>query len=280
MGELRETLGEALEAKSPEGPTASEDHLSEDGLLVCGKCGTPKQMRIEVLGGQKVVPCMCACEAEANREREEREQATRAAAWLRAKREECFETAPAFVSCTFESDDRKNLKVSDACQRYADSFTRGDPWGLLLYGDVGTGKTFMAAAIANRLIDRGFSPLQTDVGSFAALMESDIAKRHRNLDRLLDHDLIVIDDIGAQRSTEYMMQHVYTIIDGCYRHGRPMVITTNLDAERMSQLHASGPWSRVLDRILEVCYPIQLVGNRRKVNALEMRRTMRARVGL
>lgn len=279
---LNRTHEEAAEQAVEGGVREDGDRIGEDGLLVCGKCGTPKQRRIEVpfRDGPMVVRCLCACEEREAREREEREAREQAQAWATAKREECFDTAPALVSCTFESDDRKNPWVSAACERYADTFTTGDPSGLLLYGDVGGGKTYMAAAIANRLIDRGFSPLQTDVGSVAILMESSFEMRQRNLERILGHDLLVIDDIGAQRSTEYMMQHVYTLIDGCYRHGRPMVVTTNLDSERMAQLHASGPWNRILDRILEVCYPIKFVGNRRKANALEMRKSMRERLGL
>ena len=58
-----------------------------------------------------------------------------------------------------------------------------------------------------------------------------------------------------------------------------MVITTNIDGDRIAQLHDSGPWSRVFDRILELCYPLKLSGNRRKAKSLEMRKSMRDRLG-
>ena len=131
-------------------------------------------------------------------------------------RERCFESAPALAGCTFEADDQKNTKVSAACERYANTFERGDPYGLLLFGEVGGGKTYMAAAVANRLIERGFSVLHTDIGSVATLMESSFEKRQRNLERILSYDLLIIDDLGAQRSTEYMMQHVYAAVS--YTH--------------------------------------------------------------
>ena len=279
---LGEVLEEAVGKAAADERAEDGDHIGEDGLIVCGKCGTPKQRRIEVPFRDEpmVVPVMCACEERAAREREEREAREQAQAWLTARREECFATAPKLMACTFEADDRKNTRVSTACERYADTFAKGDPYGLLLHGDVGGGKTYMAAAIANRLIDRGFSVLQTDIGSVATLMESSFEKRQRNIERILSYDLLVVDDIGAQRSTEYMMQHVYTIIDGRYRYGKPMVITTNLDGEQMSQLQGSGPWSRVFDRMLEVCYPVRVVGNRRKEKELEMRKSMRERLGL
>ena len=281
MDEKTETASGKPEAG---GGTASGngDRIGEDGLLVCGKCGTPKQRRIEVPFRDEpmVVRVMCACEERAAREREEREERERERERAARERKRCFTSAPVLAASTFEADDGKNPRISAACERFADTFDHGDPRGLLLYGDVGSGKTFMAAAIANRLIDRGFSVLQTDIGTVATIMESSFDGRARNLDRILGHDLLVIDDIGAQRSTEYMMQHVYSVVDGCYRRGTPMVVTTNLDPERIAQLRGDGPWGRVLDRILEVCYPIRITGNRRRANAVEMRKSMRERLGL
>lgn len=164
---------------------------------------------------------------------------------------------------------------------YADTFSQNDRYGLILHGGVGTGKSFMAAAIANRVIDHGFTALQTDIGSIATAMESSFEKRKATLKRILGYDLLVIDDIGAQRSTEYMMQHVYSVIDGRYRQGRPMVITTNLDFEGLSGGLASGPWGRIFDRISEVCYPVEFAGkSRRRVKSVEMRKAMRSRLGL
>lgn len=282
MEELSKTLAGVIDKAASSGEPGDGDYVGEDGLLVCGKCGTPKQKRIQVPFRDEpmVVGVLCACEEREVREREKRERAEQAAAWADAKRDECFETARKLRLCTFEADDRKNPKVSMACERYADTFAKNDPYGLLLYGGVGGGKTYMAAAIANRVIDRGFSALQTDIGTIATILESSFEKRQRNLERILGYDLLVIDDIGAQRSTEYMMQHVYAVIDGRYRQGRPMVITTNLDEEKMSDYRTSGPWSRIFDRILEVCYPIKLAGSRRQVNQLEMRKSMRDRLGL
>ena len=282
MEELGKVLGAAM-TQVPSGSFAEGDHIGEDGLIVCGKCGAPKQCRVESPFHDEpmVVRCLCACEEREEAERTAREEAEQAAAWAEARRDECFASAAFLRTCTFEADDRANPQVSTACERYADTFSRSDRYGLILYGGVGTGKSFMAAAIANRVIDHGFTALQTDIGSIATVMESSFEKRQRNLARILGYDLLVVDDIGAQRSTEYMMQHVYSIIDGRYRQGKPMVITTNLDFEGLSGGLASGPWGRVFDRISEVCYPVEFTGkSRRRVKSVEMRKAMRARLGL
>ena len=281
-----EELGKILDvamAHVPSGSFAEGDHIGDDGLIVCGKCGTPKQCRVESPFHEEpmIVRCMCACEEREEAERAARAQAEQAAAWADAMRDECFESADFLRTCTFEADDRANPQVSTACERYADTFSQNDRYGLILHGGVGTGKSFMAAAIANRVIDHGFTALQTDIGSIATAMESSFEKRKATLKRILGYDLLVIDDIGAQRSTEYMMQHVYSVIDGRYRQGRPMVITTNLDFEGLSGGLASGPWGRIFDRISEVCYPVEFAGkSRRRVKSVETRKAMRSRLGL
>lgn len=294
MQELSEIIKESgLDACCAEGVVAADDateqgdvaddYVGEDGLLVCGRCGQPKQKRIELEFREKplVVSIPCECEKRAEEEREARERRAAAAEKAKKARHECFHDCAAYQSCTFESDDRLNPKRSDVCQRYADTFDKSDPCGLLLWGDVGTGKSFMASAIANRVIDRGYSALVTDIGSIVSLMESSFDDRRRNLDRILRYDLLVIDDLGAQRGSEYMMEHVYSVIDGRYRSGRPMVITTNFDADEIKDKHDSERWGRIIDRILECCYPVEFKGkSRRRVNSTVMRSKMRERLGL
>lgn len=265
------------------GDDGPQDYVGEDGMLVCGRCGQPKQKRLEVAFRDTplIVRVPCECEKRAEEEREERERRAAAAERAKKARRECFRDCESYRSFTFESDDRLNPKCSDTCLRYADTFDKGDPYGLLLWGDVGTGKSFMAAAIANRVIDRGYSALLTDIGSIVSLMESSFDDRRKNLDRILRYDLLVIDDLGAQRATEYMMEHVYSVIDGRYRSGRPMVITTNFDADEIKESRDSERWGRIFDRILECCFPVEFTGkSRRRVKSNDMRKEMRTRLGL
>ena len=146
---------------------------------------------------------------------------------------------------------------------------------------MGTGKTFMASCIANAVIDLGFSAYQTDIAGIASLMESSFADRRANLDRILNRDLLLIEDLGAERCTEYMLGHVYNVIDGRYRSGKPMVITTNIPLKDIYQPSASSPWQRIFDRITERCYPIEFTGaSRRRSKAALMRRSMEERLGI
>lgn len=259
------------------------DYIGDDGLLHCGKCGKPKQMRLEsaIRDTPFLVGIQCECERREEQEREEREEREAARARAERSRNECFKGCDLLRDCTFEHDDHKDARTSAACLRYAETFDKGDRFGLLLWGDVGTGKSFMSAAIANRVIERGFTALMTDIGTIVTMRESSFNDRQRLLERLMGCDLLVIDDLGAQRDTPYMMEQVYSVIDGRYRAAKPMVITTNMDAEQIASRRGHGSWSRVLDRILEVCYPLVFRGKSRRVpNTSDMRDEMRNRLGL
>lgn len=285
MEKLSETLNQIPVIEPQAGvETADGDYLNDEGILICGKCGTPKQEkhpRPERVGGGfgiVAVPCECMRREEEERVQRRREMERRAA--LDMRRDECFPASGFYRNCTFEHDDGKTPKTSSICERYAATFNPSDPYGLLLLGDVGTGKSFMSSAIANRVIDLGYSACQTDVRHIVNLMESSFEHRQRDLDRILSYDLLLIEDLGAQRNTSYMMEHVYAVIDGRYKSGKPMVITTNLDPARLNGT-SDEAWRRIFDRILERCYPIEFTGgNRRAEKKAEMRKAMRERLGL
>lgn len=259
------------------------DYLNEEGLLVCGKCDSPKQIKMRFPGQDEpfIARVACECQKREEKERIEEEARREAAAKTSRRRGECFPTSGIYRECTFENDDGTSPQISNICQRFASTFDAKDPNGLLLWGGVGMGKTFMSAAIANRVIDRGFSALQTDIGYIANIMESSFENRRRNLDKILNYDLLLIEDLGAQRCTGYMMEHVYAVIDGRYKAGKPMVITTNFSLHHISHVEEGDPWSRIFDRILERCYPVEVKGrNRRRENAMKMRDDMAQRLGL
>lgn len=156
------------------------------------------------------------------------------------------------------------------------------PLFLVLYGKRGTGKSFHASCIANAVIERGFSCLVTDIKQVVNLMESSFEKRSGNLERILAPDLLILEDLGAQRSTEYVMEHVYDVIDGRYKAGKPMVITTNFDfRERILNATADDPWGRVFDRIVEVGFPVKYDGNsRRREIGMKNRKDFKRKLGI
>ena len=149
-----------------------------------------------------------------------------------------------------------NEKVFTLAKRYVDKFDamyeKGQ--GLLLWGDVGTGKSYTAAMIANELLNSQVPVIMT---SFIKLLkevgESDY------IERLNKAKLLIIDDLGAERSTDYALEKVYDIIDSRYRSSKPIVLTTNLTLQEMKDCEDIR-FNRIYDRIFEMCYPIKVVG--------------------
>lgn len=240
-----------------------------DGLLYCGKCRTPKQTRVTIFGVERTPFCLCRCGAE-QRDREERErrQAERQAR-IAEKRRECFPDRE-LMSCTFGKDDGANAKISKICRNYSEKFAdfRKDGKGLLLFGTVGTGKTFYAAAVANELIDRGYTCLVTNFTRLVNTIQGMYTGRQEYIDALNGYDLLVIDDLAAERNTEYMNEIVYSVIDSRNRAGLPLIITTNLTADELKH-PADMNKQRIYSRLFEMCLPIEVTGTDRRRDALK-----------
>lgn len=255
------------EANKPE----TGDYIGDDGLLVCGKCGTPKQTIVELWGKTRTVACMCKCRTEAyNAEEERRKQEARNRRIMDLRRMG-FPDGD-LVNCTFENDDRQNERITNALQKYADNFRkyRDDGKGLLLWGDVGTGKTFYASCIANAVINQGMPALVTNFGRLTNIIGGTFEGKQNYIDSLNDFELLVIDDLGVERRSEYMQEMIYNIIDSRYRSGLPLIITTNLSLDEIKK-PAEMAYTRIYDRVLEMCHPIQIAGNSRR--RAEVRRT-------
>ena len=153
---MYEALVESISANVPH---ADNEYMGEDGLLHCSACHRAVQTRVEFAGIKKTVRCVCDCKLKEFKQREEQQKREA----LERKRRICFAETN-MADWTFENDDRKNPKLSNAMERYAEQFKdfRRDSKGLLLFGTVGTGKTYYAACIANRLIDHGYPVLMTN----------------------------------------------------------------------------------------------------------------------
>ncbi len=109
-----------------------------------------------------------------------------------------------------------------------------DNTGLLLFGDVGTGKSFFAGCIANALLDRDVPVLMTNFPSILNRLTGVFAEdRAAFIASLDDYSLLVIDDLGVERNTEYAMEQMFTVIDSRYRSKKPLIVTTNLKLEEI-----------------------------------------------
>lgn len=236
-----------------------------DGLLYCHKCNTPKQCRVELFGSVRTPFCLCKCAAE-KRDREEAERKRiEFMKNIKQMRRDGFPDME-MQKWTFENDDRSNPKISQIALNYVANFDtmkeRGK--GLLLYGTVGTGKTYISACIANALIDKGRPCLVTNFARLVNTISGMYAGKQEYIDGLNQFDLLVIDDLASERDTAYMNEYVQNVIDSRYRAGLPTIITTNLTAQELKHPQEIEK-QRIYSRLFEMCIPIEVEGaDRRK----------------
>ena len=271
-------MDKALKNLNDRVPIPDKEYIGEDGLLRCCVCHKATQTRVDIpfLGKNSIVRCICDCKRkalDAHKEQERLEELAR-------QRRICFAETN-MASWTFANDDRANPKHSDAMQSYVTKFTeyKKDGKGLLLLGTVGTGKTYYAACIANALIDTGRSVKMTNFASIANDLWSceDKSEYMRSLNRF---DLLVLDDLGIERSTDFMKEQIFNIVDGRYRSGKPMIVTTNLTWEQLTKTDDIS-YQRIFDRVLERCHPIKIDGvSRRQMKVRDSLRDMNAELGL
>lgn len=270
-------LNNMIDSISQNVPKAENEYIGDDGLLHCAVCHKKTQTIVEFEGEKRRVRCICDCK---QKELEAYKQAEIQAENERMRRR-CFAETN-MAGWTFANDDRKNPKISNAMKRYSDDFRdfKAEGRGLLLYGSVGTGKTYYAACIANALIDIGYSVLMTNFARLTNEIQGRFDDKNEYIDSLNRYSLLIIDDLGAERKSEYMQETVFSIIDSRYRSGLPFIITTNLSAEEIKKNGDIG-YSRIYDRILERCFPIEVKGeSRRRQNLKNNFADVKERLGL
>lgn len=251
------------------------DYTGDDGLLYCGKCHTPKQTRLSFnpLTGERtetIVRASCQCQQEADEEAERRAVRDRFRLDMARRREDGL-SCPDGLRYTFAQDDRQQPKVSDACQRYVECWDemRANNIGVLFYGSVGTGKSFLASCIGNGLLDRQVPVAATNFPRLLNLLQGTYEKQAL-LDRLSIYKLLIVDDLGVERDSAYAEEQIFNIIDARSSSELPVIVTTNLTLEELEH-PTSMQYARIYDRVLEMCpIRLKLAGeSRRRVNASE-----------
>ncbi len=245
------------------------DYKGEDDLWYCGVCHKPKQKRIDSPFIKATVWCICDCKAkelEDQRKKEQHEEEMRSISRLK----EASMMSSKYRNVTFSLYylREENQKAFNAAQIYVRDFkkmiTEGHPKtgeknvGLIFYGQPGTGKSFTAACIANALLEQNVSVIMT---SFVKILQ-DIQGNADEVEyiRVLNGcDLLIIDDLGAERNTDYALEKVYNIIDGRVRTNKPMILTTNLSFQEM-MTNSDIRYRRIYDRIFEHCVPVEIPG--------------------
>ena len=274
---MQEAILKMMDGISETVPHSENEYMGEDGLLHCSVCHKNVQTVVEVFGTKRTVRCICDCKKKVIDQYQERQKQEE----MDRKRKICFQESN-MISWTFENDDMTNPKMSEVMKNYVKNFTdfRKDGKGLLLHGTVGTGKTYYAACIANALIDQDVSVLMTNFARLTNKIQGMFEGKQEYIDSLNRYTLLIIDDLGTERNSEFMQEMVFNIIDSRYRSGLPFIITTNLTAQELKTPQDIG-YSRIYDRILERCFPVEVSGvSRRRQNVKDTFQDVKEKLGL
>lgn len=271
MESMLKTLNEAVPSINME----DGDYLDSDGFVLCGQCHTRRQRDYEVRAMQTIkrLTVPCECRKAAINEKYAAIEHDRFAERMELLRRDGI-TDPGYLRLTFDSDDRRNPVISDTCKKYVDNWAEmyEKNVGILFYGSVGTGKSFLACCIANALLERLTPVCVTNFPRILDRLQSFDEKKRDFVDKMQRYALLVIDDLGVERDTSYVAEQIYNVVDTRARAGKPTIITTNLTVDELEK-PSSMEYKRIYDRVLEMC-PIQLKmdGESRRVGNADERR--------
>lgn len=242
--------------------------------LRCNECGESTYTEYE----EFIIPNPCACIRKINKEHQEREERYKIEEQQRRlDRIKQFSMMDnQFYNCTFENYkvDDDNRKIYNLAIKYCDNWEKmfTENIGLMFYGTQGIGKSYTSFAIANRLLSKLVPVIAI---STIGLLER-IKKTYNSygtegeieiLNQLSDAKLLILDDLGAENDTAWVKEKLYEIIDNRDRHGKPLIVTTNLTREQLQKkLTGSDGVNRTYDRLIKMCQPIEVKGRSKRID--------------
>lgn len=207
-----------------------------------------------IMTGEKFIECQCHKEQEL------------------ARKKRVAGITPHMQKMTFESFDysyytteqrgknratfRENARATlGAAQKFSQDIIKGIPAeGMLLMGNVGCGKTYLAAAIANELAAHNVAVKFVVVPDFLDKLrytfgENSPVGELELMDQVKTAPVLILDDLGAHNYTEWSIKTLFSIINYRVNYELPMVVTTNLSVEEIEELIGS----RIYSRLIEAC---------------------------
>ena len=183
----------------------------------------------------------------------------------------CPALCEAACTCNLDSEPvstKENERAYCKAKEYAESIKNGEKKSLIITGNIGTGKTHLASSIANFLIESEISVVfgtlinllneVKDTYTMENKTESFIIEKYSKV------PLLIIDDLGKERPSEWTLEKLFTIINNRYENNLPVVITTNYNRERLRERLANNVNYEIADsiisRLYEMCKGISLNG--------------------
>ena len=169
-----------------------------------------------------------------------------------------------------ENPKRRMTSIFKFCKEYSLNFNPKASKNLVFYGDAGLGKTHLTLAIVSAVIEKGFLPVYGSAENLFTIIESEkfSGENKGSYDIMLNCDLLVIDDLGAEMVTSFTKSVLYNLINTRILSGKPTIINTNLSIKKINEKYDA----RIASRIIGSYEPYVFLGTDiRQQKAIEKR---------
>ena len=144
---------------------------------------------------------------------------------------------------------RRMAEILDYCKCYADDFSKKSD-SIFMYGATGLGKTHLSLAIAAKAIEKGYDVVYCSAPSLMTKLEHEHFGRNAEKlgveEAILNCDLLIIDDLGSEFSTQFTVSEIYNIINTRITYRRPVIISTNLSSQELEAKYSERITSRII----------------------------------
>lgn len=177
------------------------------------------------------------------------------------------------AGCTFDNFDLNyyplpvdpNLGISprnrmtallEYCKCYAEDFDT-ESESLYMHGATGLGKTHLSLAIANVVAEKGYRVIYDTAHNILSSLErekfsySNTGEREKEI---LDCDLLIIDDLGSEFSTQFTVAAIYNIVNTRINRSKPVIISTNLTEKELEEKYTQRVTSRIIGNFVSLLF--------------------------
>ena len=270
MSEMKRTWIEGVEYSYD----ANEEY-EKDGHVYCKTCHERKDGKIlEFFGGKMICRVSCHCD----KQREEKEAKRQKQLEIERLKSSCFSSRAEWEYSfkNYQGEENQSLLIAKNFVKDYEQMKKENV-GLLFYGSVGSGKTYLACSIANALIEQYQVPVK--IRNFSQIM-NEMQKcgfdfdKNAYIESLVNTSVLILDDLGIERDTSYAKEQVYNIVNSRYLRRKPTIFTTNLSYDTIQNCIESVEYQRIYSRIIEMCIPVMVVGHdyRKKIQKEKLSR--------
>lgn len=239
----------------------SEKEYIKDGHAYCKVCHERKDGDVmEFFGNKMILRVACKCDREIEKQKKRREKQME----IERLKRTCFNSMREW-SYTFENYQGEENQSLIIAKNFVEDYEKmkKENIGLLFYGSVGSGKTYLACSIANSLIEQ--YQISVKIRNFAQII-NELQKSSFDFDKnayiesLVNTSVLILDDLGIERDTSYAKEQVYNIVNSRYLKQKTTIFTTNLSYDTIQNCKDSVEYQRIYSRIIEMCIPVMVVG--------------------